>query len=376
MIHFDLTVKRYFFSFTRTGLVKLVFYLFLFVFLSVLRHPVFAYDLTVTCGADCTKSTNDPLFSSGTVWFPGFSQEKSIHILNTRTKSLSLTTSATNPVNTDNLGDVMNLIIKKVGEAGSLWSGTLTNFYASVPISLLTISENNGTADLTYTVTMDTTANNDYQNKTTVFDLNFNFQGDDESPPTPTPTPNGSTDGGGTTDGGDGTTGDGTGGGTPPSNPAVPFLPITQFTTFLPRFFQTLAPAIAGAQTENPLAPEPEKIEEGEVSGAATCQTCIWWPVLLLQALCVTFHYLLTRNRNRKAFWRGGITISVIAYGIFLFLNRDCRSGWQLWLYTDVFWCKYFIVWVLLIFGVLSRIFRPKIEESYEVTQKKPPEKI
>jgi hypothetical protein len=137
--------------------------------------------------------------------------------------------------------------------------------------------------------------------------------------------------------------------------------PITQLVTFLPRFFIPAGPAVAGAET---TAPPPVEEEKPAVLGSVSCQMCIWWPFLVLQALALLFHYLLTRQKSKKLFWRGGIIISVLIYLLFLFLNRDCKNGWALWLSTASFWCNFFILWVILIFSALSFIFRPKDQQS------------
>ncbi|MFA6306157.1 MAG: hypothetical protein WC651_05590, partial [Candidatus Gracilibacteria bacterium] len=277
-------------------------------------------------------------------------------MINTRNKPLSLTTNTTNAVNTDNLGDMMNLTIKKSGEIGSLWTGTLTNFYIAVPISLGSVTENNGTADFTYVVSMDPTVGNEFQNKQTVFDLNFSFQGEDESTTTETTTSDG---GGGNTSNSSSTS---TGGGNPPSlSTRIPTVLGNFLTPYFPAV-EEIIPESTGVVEGVTTEPEPE----GEVEGATSCQTCFWWPLLVLQILLTIYYYRQSKRKSKKTFFGGGIAVAFFTYAVFLFINRDCRNGWQFWISSTNVWCRYVILWITLIFLLLSSLMKPKNEEEYE----------
>jgi len=335
-------------------------------------HPVYAApDLTITCKTQtegCAKSSDTSLFTSATVWYPGLSESHTIHIDNTVNAPRDITTyPAVVEKPPGNLDTVLLLQIFLSGSPTPLWTGTLTEFFGysnTHPLPLTQVPANNS-LELIYTITMDVNAGNEFQNTNTLFDLSFGFSGEDPAPistPTTTPTPASSPSN--VSNSPDSSN---------PSNPSnptgagAPFLPITQLVT---RFVPSLrGPEVAGESTEVSPTPAQETYKEGEVAGATTCKQCIWWPILLVQII-ITVLYYFYRRKNKKAFWTGGIVISIFTYALFLFFNRSCRNGWELWLTTEAFWCKYFILWVLLIFGFLSYSIRPKNEENYQVLQK------
>jgi len=133
--------------------------------------------------------------------------------------------------------------------------------------------------------------------------------------------------------------------------------PVSIVQTVFPQFF---IPTVAGAATEEvPPSSSPEKVALEEVKGATTCQTCTWWQFLFLQAGLLAFYYMVTRQKGRKIFWIGGSMVSIFTYIAFLFFNQSCRTGWQLWLSTSSFWCRYFIVWVIVMYSFVTYLFRP-----------------
>lgn len=336
-------------------------FIIIFLLLWVVKNPAFAYDLTVTCGAaSCDKDKNTPLFDSSIVWYPLLSVGKEIHVINNRTYGVTLETNATGTTTNGALDEVMDLTIAQTGIFPPVWTGTLKEFYNQPSITLPGINGGGGTLDLTFTLSMDDVGN-DYQNTNSTFDLNFNFQGDDEPTPTPT-TVQTSTNGGGGGGGAPSTSTGGGGGGTTNTISAPPL--ITQLITALPRFFIPVVPAVAGAETTVYPTQKPEKPQEGEVSGATTCQTCIWWPILVLQALALLFHSLLTKVKKKKLYWPNGIFISIVSYIIFLLVNRSCRTGWQLWVSSSNIWCTIFFFLVIIVFGAILYPLRPKNQTS------------
>ena len=340
-------------------------------------HPVFAYDLTVTCGSDCTKNSNTSLFTSATIWYPGLSESHTIHIENTVSVSREISTNADKTNVSGDLDTVMELTIEQSGNPTPLWQGTLHNFYTYTPTSPLllpTVGANNS-IDLIYTVTMNKDAGNDFQNKNTSFDLSFNFTGEDAPKNTPTPTPANSSGATGES-GASGTTGQTGPTSSTGSTGATGITGPTGATGETGPTGSTGATGVTGPTGATGVTGQKLGVqtETPSTKGASTvlCQTCTWWPLLVLQALGLLFHSLITRQKSKKIFWRGGILISIFTYAVFLFLNRGCRNGWELWLSSANVWCKYFIIWVLLVFGLLSYIFRPTHEEEYIVTPEKP----
>jgi len=357
--------------------VRKIFFLFIislifFTTSSLFASPVYATNIAITCNqiGPCimTPLPNDNLFFETNI-LPGHNVTRTLTITNTNeTDDCSAYINTKNENDPNNLASRLWTVLKNdttdiYGVSNGLGHATnnknLTDIFGAGDISLGTVPVGSSKI-FTWTVTFDPNAGNEYQARKTVYDFDAIISCGSEPTPTSTPLPNPTPGGGG------GTT-------TTTTTATSPFLPITQFVTLLPRFFIPAGPTVAGAETEVTPTPEPEEGKiKGQVAGATACQTCIWWPLLVLQALATIFSYLYSRNKSKKAFLTGGFVISIFTYAIFLFLNRGCRNGWGLWLSTTSLWCKYFIIWVLLIFGILSFILRPKEKELYEVTPKKP----
>ncbi|MBI5619889.1 fibronectin type III domain-containing protein [Candidatus Gottesmanbacteria bacterium] len=169
----------------------------------LLSSGVMASDLDVSCnGSGCTPSSSPALFTSTEKWYPGKSVAKTIRITNAGTDLLDVSTKKDNSSATGNLDTVTTLSIRRVSTNIVVWSGTLNDFYGAGDISLATFS--GGTVDeFDYTVAMNQSATNAYQDKQTAFDLLLGFVSSGPAPtPTPTPTPS---DGGGGGGGGGGT---------------------------------------------------------------------------------------------------------------------------------------------------------------------------
>jgi len=340
------------FSFTRPVLVKLVFSLFLFLIFFTCSSPVFAYDLTITCGdSSCTKDVSSPLFSPTDIWYPGFTTSRTIHFINTTGDTRSLSVAALNSAQTGDIDTVMQFTMQESGSSSILWSNTLRTLYTTSAIGLPNLSSN-GTFTLQLTNAMNSSAGNEFQTKTTTFDLTFTISGIEESVVVQTVSNNSTSSTSSTGD-------SGTGG-------SIVINPITRLTTVLPRFFFPANPNIAGTATENPPEPEIVELDEGNVSGATTCQSCTWWQLLLLQILLTMWFYRKEKQKNNKKFWMGGAFIGLLTYAVFLFINRSCRNGWELWIASSNMWCHYFIVWVFLIFNACTYAFWPKEKNTDE----------
>jgi hypothetical protein len=345
-------------------------YIFLVVLILSLsfHHSVYAAsDLVITCGTStCAKSSDTSLFTSATVWYPGLSEEHTIHVDNTVNAVRDISTNPELFEQMENgLDTVLILEIFRIGTPTALWKGTLTEFFTysdTHPLALTQVGANSS-IDLIYKVTMDRNAGNEFQNTNTMFDLSFNFSGED---PQPTPTPSGSSSSDST--GSSGSSSTSTGGSTPTGATGP-----TGETGFRSSFLSNEESDITGP-TGQTMGTNTDEANKPAVEGASTvlCQVCIWWPLLVLEAIITVLYYSISKLRKGKHFWIGGLAISITTYVIFLFLNRSCRNGWELWLSTTSFWCKYFIIWVLLIFSGISFIFRPlKEQEDYLVTPEK-----
>jgi len=357
--------------------------LFIILILTVsftLTRPVHAANITITCAADgpcdMMPTPNEHLFYELNI-LPGYNVTRTLTVTNRSTVD-----DCPLYINTKNENDPDHL-------AGKLWTNIrdgwtdiygmhygsgratddkkLTDVFSVGDIFLGTILKAS-TKIFIWTVTFDPNTGNDYQNKKTVFDFDATISCG--VPPTltptttptntPTPTPENKTSVDNRDDKKDNNSG---GNGGTPTAPASPFLPVRQLWTWF-----TGTPEVEGAATEISPIPSPSPLfevlgTEGEVAGATACSVCIWWPLLILQAIGLILHYYITKKKSKKAFWLGGILISIFIYIIFLLINGNCRNGFRLWLYTEVFWCKYFILWVMLVFGIISYLFRPEKEE-------------
>lgn len=166
-------------------------------------RQVMAADLDVSCdGSGCTPSSSLALFESTEKWYPGKSVAKTIRIANEGTELLDVSTKKDNSSATGNLDAVTTLSIRRISTNIVVWSGTLNDFYGAGDINLATFS--GGAVDeFAYTVAMNQSATNAYQDTQTAFDLLLGFVSSGPAPtPTPTPTPS---DGGGGDGGGGGT---------------------------------------------------------------------------------------------------------------------------------------------------------------------------
>lgn len=109
------------------------------------------------------------------------------------------------------------------------------------------------------------------------------------------------------------------------------------------------------------------------------CGNCIWWPVLLGEAIALLLYYVFVvrRVKNKKELIARFI-IPVATYIIFLMINHGCFTGvwWKLWTWHIAFasWpCKYF--WLLdglvcIAFAFIWVMFK-KLHKTKQVTATK-----
>ncbi len=157
--------------------LSIIFFLFLFGF--ILKNQTFA--VTDTSG-DLQVTYDDPLFPSSIVWYPGLSVTKTITVKNTGS---STHTTSIKADNTSQTGNIDQLYLFKITEGSTSWYGgsndkTLKNFWDAGELHLSDISSGNST---TYdiTITMPSSAGNEYQDKTAKFDLIIGFVGTNET---------------------------------------------------------------------------------------------------------------------------------------------------------------------------------------------------
>ncbi|MBU1322556.1 fibronectin type III domain-containing protein [Patescibacteria group bacterium] len=170
-------------------LTTLLFFSFILFFPAL----ALAADLNIDCPAAptaCSKTGVDPFFSDSLdgYWYPGKSITKTLSLKNSapETQEMAIKGERTSPESI--LEEVMHISI--VGGTTVIWSGSVADFYALEKIGMGTFAPGVD-FDYDFTVSMSSGADDNYQNKETVFDLTLGFWGESISSPTPTPTAGG-----------------------------------------------------------------------------------------------------------------------------------------------------------------------------------------
>lgn len=146
-----------------------------------------AADFVVACGNKCDLTPkNIPLFNNTNI-YPGWDSSVSLKAENNRNESLKFTIQAVfSEVVSDQVEQVLSIssddidladvLSVKIEEDGSSawkgWSGKLNDLKSPIVLSEI---PSGGSRDYKITISMDTEAGNEYQGKTTVFDLNLIF---------------------------------------------------------------------------------------------------------------------------------------------------------------------------------------------------------
>lgn len=169
--------------------MKKIFFVFLSLFLFLPKQVFAGNDLTITCasGGSCTKSSSLPVFQESNI-YPGYTKSQNVTVVNNRSTDCNLTFKAgLKDIPASILPDKVILSITKgitVWYAGSLQNATNPAGH------ILGVVPAGATDVYLWTASFDQDAGNDYKQKETVFDLDFNFGCEDELS-TPTPTPSG-----------------------------------------------------------------------------------------------------------------------------------------------------------------------------------------
>lgn len=137
---------------------------------------ILAADLTVNCDSNgCSPTTSASIFPDD-FWYPGRIVARQIRVNNTGADALTVANRSQNSVVAGNLDNIMLFSILRNSDNFVVWSGTLHDFYGVNNISLGSIAANSN-EDYRYTMTMDTAAGNEYQSKSTGYNLVLAFSG-------------------------------------------------------------------------------------------------------------------------------------------------------------------------------------------------------
>ncbi len=125
------------------------------------------------------------------------------------------------------------------------------------------------------------------------------------------------------------------------------------------------------------VSPSPTPIKQvlgksiNEKIKVRACGSCIWWPIILGEIIALIIYFYLVFNKElgkkylkRKFVW--GLAIPIIAYIIFILINKDCLEQGFWWIIVDSasIFCKWFWLIDLAVYAVIGygwkRYFAPK----------------
>jgi len=315
------------------------FFLFYTSCFMLYAPAVFAGDLNVNCPAPpatCLKSGTDPLFTSSIdgYWYPGRSLTKTINLKNSSPETREMAIKGEKTSSESILEEVMNISI--IRGVTVVWSGTAVDFYNQERIGMGVFNpEANFNYD--FTVSMSIEADDDYQNKETIFDLILGFWG--EPIPTPTPTPTSTF-----TSSSEGTTEDSSSTPTPTPGGGI----VHGIATFFEE-------GILGAADEEtpPPTPTPSGETKGVTEECITERPYLPWILLILQAIILLLIEFFSNKNQIKRKRILAVLVTLISIILF-YLLRDCHCYS---LGTFLAWlCKWYWLVAILLTLILRTI--------------------
>ncbi len=170
--------------------MKRIFFLgFTVIIFFISSHVAEATDIEVTCNdSGCTPSSVAHFFPATEIWYPQKSLEKVIKVNNQSGVTQTIGARPQNVSTSGAMDEVMGLVIRLGSSNGVIWTGSLHNFYngGKIPLSVI---PNLLSEEYKFDVTMDSAADNQYQGKSTSFDLVLSYVSGPTSTPVPTNTP-------------------------------------------------------------------------------------------------------------------------------------------------------------------------------------------
>ncbi len=277
-------------------------------------REAYAADFRVECGSGCKTEGTSPLFSESEVWYPGKGLDRTFSLKNAGSSSKEMAIGVTGSSSDGKLEKVMTVEIVNTNNAEVVWpKDTLEKFYTQGKISLGTFAPGE-TKEFAFKVAMDSSADNEYQNRKSKFDLILGFWEEASTGPTATPTPTGS---------------------------------VMGLSTF----------AAAEAETEGELGGG-IATQAGEVAGAKAPVCPFWWIVLLGQTLVLSGLYRWYSRKGKRRFpqWLGIAAIVLLAN----LIDRYAHTHW----YLPNRFC-HFELWLgaglaVIQTKILQRLFRKK----------------
>jgi len=149
----------------------------LIIFLLFLFAPATVFagnDLTVTCRNDACSLNQDAAFLNGIDLSPGDIIIQNLTVINQRNDACFLTFNLDNNNPAQNI-DLLDKLVLSVAGGSTVWySGSLSDLSDNVYRTLGKLNELS-TKQYHWSIGLDPSVGNDYQNRSTKFDLNFNF---------------------------------------------------------------------------------------------------------------------------------------------------------------------------------------------------------
>jgi len=159
------------------SLLSFLTFLTFLTFFLLFPPPAFA---SIKKSGDIEIVTDEPLFPSSIVWYPGLKIEKSIQVKNRGHGPKKVEIEAMSELVSKNLADILQFEVKEGVKTlyGGSASKTLKNFFDAQTLELSEIWVNDDGRSYSLIVSMPDSAGNEYQGGKASFDLRVGFPGD------------------------------------------------------------------------------------------------------------------------------------------------------------------------------------------------------
>ncbi|MCL5019131.1 MAG: hypothetical protein M1426_01455 [Patescibacteria group bacterium] len=159
---------------------KLIFLIPFLFFLAFVKN-VYASDFIFTCSdSGCASTTNSALFSSSNL-SPGETVNRSVNLVNKTNQHKKFAVRVTNYLATGDLDKNIQFVITRISDNSIIYNHDFFEFAHAGEVFLVELS-GNSEDNVNFTATFLALANNDYQDKSVNFDLEFGLITDDTSP--------------------------------------------------------------------------------------------------------------------------------------------------------------------------------------------------
>lgn len=314
-----------------------------FIAFGLLRTSVFAADANISCNFNgCVPNTVTSLFPGSIAWIPGLSVSKTIEVQNITGFKQSVGLYTESITVSGGLDTVLDMTIRQTNGNITIFSGLLSTFFATPSFTLDTL-DTSKTETYIFTITMPSSAGNQYQSQSALFDMKIvlteiQLVADNSRngfPPsgfsnssTGTSNTQSNTSGpqvlGFTTGGGEGGEGGGGEGG------------------------------VLGVSTPSAGTEVGGSSPQGETLGVGTCFSCLSWPFPFIQIIGLIIYFF--GFMKGKVISAKSILIAILfslgVYGSYLLVNKPCVDH-GIFIQSSSFICKHLLIMMGTILGVI-----------------------